>query len=71
MSMEFRKNIDKEELLIDCMKLRGFILENNLKNKINKIRDKFIERESKKKEDWDWSIEAIIYRFAEAIKKEI
>lgn len=57
---------------MDCERLRRFALRNSLKDKIDKIRDVFIEQESKKKSDnWGWEIESLIYRFAEAIKKEI
>jgi len=70
-SMEFKHLIDEEELIIDCEKLRGFALHNSVKDKIEKIRDKFIDQESKKHDDWSWKIESLIYRFVEILKKEI
>lgn len=71
MSMEFKYLIDEEELIMDCEKLRRFALHNSVKDKIEKIRDKFIDQEAKKRDDWGWEIESLIYRFAEAIKKEL
>lgn len=71
MSMEFKYLIDEEELIMDCEKLRRFALQNSIKDKIEKIRDKFIDQESKKYDDWSWKTESLIYRFVEALKKEI
>lgn len=71
MSMEFQYLIDEEELIMDCERLRRFALRNSLKDRVDEIRDRFIEQEEKKKNDWGWEIESLIYRFAEAIKREI
>lgn len=70
--MEFQYHIDDEELIMDCERSRRFALHNSLKDRVDEIRDVFIEQESKKKSDnWGWEIESLIYRFAEAIKREI
>ncbi len=68
MSMEFQYLIDEEELIMDCERLRRY---NSVKDKIEKIRDKFIDQESKKHDDWSWKIESLIYKFVETLKKEI
>ncbi len=71
MSMEFQYLIDEEELIMDCERLRRFALRNSLKDKIDEIRDVFIEQESKKHDNWSWKTESLIYRFVEILKKEI
>ena len=71
MSMEFKHLIDEEELIMDCERLRRFALHNSFEYKIDKMRDKFIEQESKKHDDWSWKTESLIYRFVEILKKEI
>lgn len=75
MSIELRDLIDREELLMDAKNLKQFtkyISEHiTTEEKINKTRDKFIENSSRNRDDWNWKLEAIIYKFAEAIKREL
>lgn len=68
MSIEFRNLIDKEELLMDTKNLKQFTKHvnehDNIIKKIDKVRNNFSDKYS------EWYDLDIIYRFAEALKKE-
>lgn len=74
MSMQLQNIIDKEELDINSHRLAEFHHSNELKSKIDKVRDRFIEENTVDDEIY-WVVNfnktQLIYKFAEEIKSMI
>ena len=71
MSMQLQNIIDKEELDIDSHRLAEFHNSNDLKSKIDEVRDRFIEENTIDDESYwiaNFSKIQLIYKLVEEIK---
>ena len=73
-SMELRNLIDREDILLDSHKLEDFNDRDILRNKIDKVRDKFIDEITVNDESYwfsNFNKINLIYKFAENVKNTL